>query len=96
MGLFKGFRVWRVWYWFEASTHLEARGLGGFLTCEDDFGIFGKVFVRPFGHADDPWNHLACLRAPRVTFGSLVGGHGKAWRDFKATLKSLWSILASL
>ena len=22
--------VWRVWCWFEASTRLEARGLGGF------------------------------------------------------------------
>ena len=23
--------VWRVWCWFEASTRLEAQGLGGFL-----------------------------------------------------------------
>ena len=30
VGLFEGFRVWRVWCWLKASTRLESRGPGGF------------------------------------------------------------------
>ena len=35
--------VWRVWYWFEASTRLEAQGLGG-LDCRCSADAGSEIF----------------------------------------------------